>query len=88
MIFTYQIFPLFKTVGIYRQKHYVGIYRGNHRQNIKSFLKIKLCDEVKVFVDDFTDGIIVGFKPRCSYNDVFTTPTDLPTKLQTKLFNQ
>lgn len=39
---------------------------------------------MKVFVDDFTGGIIEGFKSECSYSDVSTSPTELPTNSQIK----
>jgi hypothetical protein len=39
---------------------------------------------MKVFVDDFTGGIIKGFKSGCSYSDVSTSPIELPTNSQIK----
>jgi len=37
-------------------------------------------------MNDFTDNVIVGFKPSCLYSDLPKTPLELPTKLQIKLF--
>jgi hypothetical protein len=39
---------------------------------------------MKVLVDDFTGGIIKGFKSGCSYSDVSTSPIELPTDSQIK----
>jgi len=37
-------------------------------------------------MNDFTDSVIVGFKPSCLYSDPSKTPLELSTKLQIKLF--
>jgi hypothetical protein len=46
----------------------------------KEFQKTKQCDDVDVFVDDFIDEILARFKPGSSYNDVSTSPAELPSE--------
>jgi len=41
---------------------------------------------MEVFMDDFTDGITMGFRQRYSYNDVSTSPTEWPMNLQICIF--
>ena len=39
LIFTDQIFSIANSVGIYRQKYFIGIYQGNPSRNRKTFIK-------------------------------------------------
>ena len=40
------------------------------------FWKKKQVDDMKVFVDDFTDRITEGIKPGSSYNNVTPSPKE------------
>ena len=53
---------------------------------MKNKKKNKLCDDVEVFVDEFTDGLTVGFKSGCPYSDVSKTLTELSMDVQMDIF--
>jgi hypothetical protein len=51
----------------------------------KKIQKTKQCDDVDVFVDDFIEKISERFKPGSSYNDVSTSPAELPSESYMKI---
>jgi hypothetical protein len=63
---------------------YCGQYIPTKLQTEYSKLKKKRFADVEVFADDFTDGIIEGFKLGSLYSDMTNSPSELPTESPTE----